>query len=129
MTSLKRKYAAIERELVRALTDACERAKAEIPGFEWLTHRVNYDRFPGSLVVTWVFDSEASLRAAMAGPQKARMHDLTMTAFGDIGIDVSDIAAHVEWDSEERCAATHSGDWAARLHSRQRSEGKHGQRH
>ena len=61
MASLKRQHRAMERELARALTRACESAKGQILGFEWLTHRVNYDSFPDSLVVTWVFDSESHL--------------------------------------------------------------------
>lgn len=46
MALSKREIAGIERQLVAALTEACETAKAEIPGFEWLTHTVNYTAFP-----------------------------------------------------------------------------------
>ena len=49
-------------ELIRMLTTACETAKSEIVGFQWLTHDVDYERFPQSLCVTWLFDSEASRR-------------------------------------------------------------------
>lgn len=38
MAASKRKYAGIERELIRTLTDACETAKSEIVGFQWLAH-------------------------------------------------------------------------------------------
>lgn len=127
--SSKRKHASLERELARALTWACELAKSEIIGFEWLTHRVDYDRFPESLIVTWVFDSDRHMNAALASQSKARMQALTQAAFEEIGITVLDITAHVEVDSEERCASVHGGDWAARLGSRQRSGGKHGQGH
>ncbi|MFK8328657.1 hypothetical protein M2D63_001380 [Pseudomonas sp. BJa5] len=119
----------MERELARALTWACELGKSEILGFEWLTHRVDYERFPESLIVTWVFDSDRHMNAAIASQAKVRMHELTQAAFEDIGITVAQIAAHVEVDSEERCASRHGGDWDARLSSRQRSGGKHGQGH
>jgi hypothetical protein len=36
----------IERRLIATLTDACETAKTEIPGFDWLTHTVDYTAFP-----------------------------------------------------------------------------------
>ncbi|MGY2258813.1 hypothetical protein [Pseudomonas sp. SDO55104_S430] len=127
--STKPKHSAMERELSRALTWACELAKSEIVGFEWLTHRVDYQRFPDSLIVTWVFQGESDLKTAVAGQAKARMHELTQAALEDIGITVTDIAAHVEFDSEERCAAQHGGDWTARLNSRKPSGGKHGKRH
>jgi hypothetical protein len=126
MVSLKRQYSGIERELTRALTDACESAKFDIDGFEWLTHRVDYTHFPSSLVVTWVFDNDAHMKAAMGGQVKGRMLDLTLNAFEDIGIVVANAAAHVEFDSQERCDAAHGGDWAARFSSRQRSGGKRG---
>ena len=129
MPSSKRKYAGIERELVRALTWACETAKSEIAGFEWLTHRVDYERLADSLVVTWVFDSDVSMHAALARQDTLRMQALTQEAFDDIGISVSAIAAHVEFDSEERCAAQHGGDWSARLNARQRAGGRHGKGH
>jgi len=126
MASLKRQYSGIERELTRALTDACEAAKFEIEGFEWLTHQVDYSQFPSSLMVTWVFDTDANLNAAISSQAKERMQELTLKAFEDIGIVVASAASHVAFDSQARCEAAHGGDWAARLSSRQRSGGKRG---
>jgi hypothetical protein len=126
MASLKRQYSGIERELVRVLTRACETAKCEIPGFEWLTHRVDYNHFPASLRVTWVFDSDASMNAAMISQDKHRIEALTLAGFEDIGIAVVNVAAHVQMDSKERCDAVHGGDWDVRLSSRQRAGGKRG---
>ncbi|MGU0799789.1 hypothetical protein ACSETL_32560, partial [Pseudomonas aeruginosa] len=57
MPSSKRDHARIERRLIASLTDACEAAKAEIVGFDWLTHEANYQAFPQSLRVIWVGDS------------------------------------------------------------------------
>ncbi|PZW64390.1 hypothetical protein F471_03911 [Pseudomonas sp. URMO17WK12:I1] len=70
MAASKRKYAGIERELIRTLTDACETAKSEIVGFQWLTHEVDYERFPESLLVTWMFDSEANRARALAARKR-----------------------------------------------------------
>lgn len=116
--SLKRQQASMDRALARALTVACDQALAEIIGFEWLTHRANYERFPDSLVVTWVFATDQHCK----GADLARLNALTQAAFDDAGIRVSDVAAHVALDSEERCTAQHGGDWRARL----RSGGTHG---
>ena len=129
MATSKRKHAGIEREFVRALTWACETAKSEIAGFQWLTHCVNYERFPDSLAVVWVFDTEANRQAELASSDKVRMQALTQAAFDDIGISVANIAAHVEFDAEDRCAAQHGGDWAARLNARQPTGGKRGKGH
>jgi hypothetical protein len=126
MASLKRQYAGIERELVRALTRACETAKCEIPGFEWLTHRVDFNQFPASLRVTWVFDSDASMNAAIGSQDKHRMEALALAAFEDVGIAVANAAAHVQFDSQERCESIHGGNWEARLNPQQRSGAKRG---
>lgn len=100
MASSKRKFSGMERELARTLTSACETAKSEIVGFQWLTHDVDYDHFPQSLVVTWMFDSEASKARAIASSDKARMLELTLAAFEEIGISVSSINAHVAFSVE-----------------------------
>ena len=100
MPSPKRKYSAVERELIRTLTLACETAKSEIVGFQWLTHDVDYARFAQSLRVTWMFDSEASRARALASPDKARMLALTLAAFDEVGISVSRIVDHVTFSVE-----------------------------
>ena len=100
MPSPKRKYSAVERELIRTLTDACETAKSEILGFQWLTHDVDYTQFPQSLVVTWVFDSETSRARALASADKARMQALTLAAFDEVGISVSRIDDHLAFSVE-----------------------------
>ncbi|PKM27158.1 MAG: hypothetical protein CVV08_22875 [Gammaproteobacteria bacterium HGW-Gammaproteobacteria-12] len=106
MPSPKRKYSGIERELIRTLTLACETAKSEIVGFQWLTHEVDYERFPQSLRVTWMFDSEASRARALASPDKARMLALTQAAFDEVGISVSSIAEHVAFSVERQTRGT-----------------------
>lgn len=50
----------LEQQIIRQLTLVCETAKAEYPGFIWLTHTVNYQQFPQSLKVTLVFSQDVS---------------------------------------------------------------------
>ncbi|RUO72187.1 hypothetical protein CWI80_10335 [Pseudidiomarina sediminum] len=50
----------IDNEIIRRLTKVCETMKARLSGFVWLTHEVNYQRFPESLLVTLVFDDQIS---------------------------------------------------------------------
>jgi len=38
-----------DKQICKALTKACEIAKAEVLGFQWFTHLVNYNQFPESL--------------------------------------------------------------------------------
>ncbi|MBA1243740.1 hypothetical protein [Pseudomonas japonica] len=126
MGSLSRNHSRIDRELTRELTWACEQAKSEISGFEWLTHQADYSRLPYRLAVTWIFDSDVNRLAASVGVTNALIQDLTVAAIQQAGIARSDIRLTVALDSEQRCATQHGGDWAARLNARARSGGKHG---
>lgn len=111
----KRDQAHTERRLVATLTEACETAKAEIVGFCWLTHTVDYRAFPSSLRVTWVFDTLTHKQQALASGQGARMVELTAAALVDAGIALSPVSTHVHYDTEEQCQRTHAGNWQQRL--------------
>ena len=116
----KREQAQIERRLVATLTEACETAKAEIAGFTWLTHEVDYATFPSSLMVVWVFDTQADKDQALACGQDLRMLELTSEALSQADILVSPVSAHLHFDSEEQCQRDHAGNWQQRL-ARKRS--------
>lgn len=115
MALSKRDSARIDRSLVASLTEACETAKAEIPGFEWLTHTVNYADFPRSLVITWVFDTHAHRDHALATGLDTRMRELTATALHAADIPPVPLNRCVHFDSEEECTARHGGNWRLRL--------------
>ena len=111
----KRDQTRMERELARCLGEACETAKAEIVGFSWLTHEVDYARFPESLQVTWVFVTEAHKASALGQGQDARMQALTRAALEEVGVDLSALRLPVRFDSEQACEHSDGGDWARRL--------------
>lgn len=111
----KRDQARIERRLANTLTQACETAKAQIVGFTWLTHEVDYAAFPGSLRVIWVFDTQAHQDQALASGQRELMVELTGFALQDADITLDNLAAHVQFDSEEQCQRAHGGNWQKRL--------------
>lgn len=111
----KREQADRERRLVACLTHACETGKAEIVGFAWLTHVVDYQNFPASLLVTWIFDTQTNRDRALANGQDKRMAELTAEAFSEAGICVSRVAAHLTFDSEEQCHRVDAGNWQQRL--------------
>lgn len=114
----KRERSKLERQLVASLTEACEQAKAEVVGFVWLTHCVDYQHFPESLVVVWVFDTDAHLASALKGEAKQRLHDLTANALAEAGVAIDNVARHIDFDSEQACQRTDGGDWQRRLRSR-----------
>jgi hypothetical protein len=120
MNLSKREQSRIERTLAATLTDACEAGKAEIVGFQWLTHDVDYQHFPASLRVIWIFASQAEQDAAIARGQDRLMQGLTATALQEAAITLETPAAHVHLDNEQQCLRVDGGNWQQRL-SRQRS--------
>ncbi len=114
----KKERGKIERRLSAALTHACEQAKPLLPGFCWLTHEVDYQRFPESLVVTWVFDTHPNLANALKGDARRYIADLTAEALAEAGLDVGDASRHLDFDSEEACEREHGGDWQRRLRTK-----------
>jgi len=120
MSLTKREQSRIERTLAATLTDACEAGKAEIVGFQWLTHDVDYQRFPASLRVIWVFTSQAEQDAAIAKGQDRLMQQLTAAALQAAAIQLDTPAAHVHVDNEQQCLRVDGGNWQQRL-VRQRS--------
>ncbi len=120
MRLTNREQGRIERTLAATLTEACESAKAEIIGFQWLTHDVDFQRFPASLRVIWVFASQAEQDAAIAKGQERLMQELTATALQAAGIALDAPAAHVHLDNEQQCLRVDGGNWQQRL-ARQRS--------
>lgn len=111
----KRDQAQIERRLIAALTKACETAKAEIEGFSWLTHDVDYARIPSSLMVVWGFDTDASRDEVLANGQDKRMLELTTLALSEANVHVNQVSANVHFDTEEQCQRSNAGDWRQRL--------------
>ena len=115
MVSGKRHNKQMERQLIAALTAVCEAAKAEMPGFGWLTHDNGKGEFPAGLRVTWIFDTQANLERALANGGAERMQALTREALEEAGIKVPDLRACLQFDSEEACMRAQNGDWLARL--------------
>jgi len=115
MATAKRKQQQMERQLIASLTEACEAAKAEIPGFSWLTHDTGNQEFPAGLRITWIFDTETSLNRALANGDDQRMQALTRVTLEETGLDSQAISKCLQFDSEEACLRAQNGDWLARL--------------
>jgi len=52
VSNMKKTHKKIENNLHKTLTVACEKIKDETNLFSWLTHDVNYDSFPQSLMIS-----------------------------------------------------------------------------
>ncbi|MDF2176912.1 Fis family transcriptional regulator [Aliiglaciecola sp. CAU 1673] len=105
----------LDDNVVKALTLACEAAKGYAPGFTWLTHTASYERFPGSLVVTCVFDTQAQLQEAIEEGLDKKLRQEIQGRLLRAGIRLKDARQNVRLDSEEACAAMDGGNWIKRL--------------
>ena len=105
----------IENAIREALTEVCEMALDEVPGFQWLTHLVNYSDFPGSLSVVCVFDTNNDLSSALANHKDDYLRNLIKEKLAAVGIEFKDTRRHVNFDTEEACKNENGGKWHERL--------------
>ncbi len=105
----------LDNNLCKSLTAACESSLGDIVGFSWLTHRVNYTNFPGSLVVTCVFNTDEDIEAMLALKQDEVLRATIQKQLLKVGIVVKNIKQCVRFDSEQACERQHGGQWSDRL--------------
>ncbi|WOJ92539.1 hypothetical protein R0135_12180 [Congregibacter variabilis] len=104
----------IDRDLSAALTRVCHVALETVPGFAWITHFVNYQNFPRSLVIVSVFETDELLRAACALQLDQTLSDLIETELKAINIPINPKDGQLRCDSEEACERENDGDWLQR---------------
>lgn len=105
----------LDNNVVKGLTIACENIKCDVEGFEWLTHRANYANFPGSLLITCVFDNNQSLQTMLTNKQDVEIKKQIHKQLLKVGVLLKRNRQHVCFDSEEACLLEHDGDWKRRL--------------
>jgi hypothetical protein len=105
----------LDDNICKALTIACESSLHDIVGFSWLTHRVNYTSFPGSLVITCVFNTDEEIEAMLALKQDELLRTTIQKQLLKVGVVVKNIKLCVRFDSEQACELQHGGQWSERL--------------
>jgi hypothetical protein len=115
---MKKSDKKIETALCDALTGVCDDALDTVPGFKWLTHFVNYHRFPESLLVLCIFDTNAALSEAIINHQDDGLRHLIKEQLSCLGITIRNPKLHVDFDTEENCTDEHNGKWPERFRTR-----------
>ena len=105
----------IEKSIVSALKEACEDALKVYDGFQWLTHVVNYQKFPESLTIVCVFDGQESLSNVLNQDQGHAFKASINTKLMGENIKIKNIEKRIIFDTEEACEAQHGGSWSKRL--------------
>ncbi len=89
-----------EKSIVQGLTRVCEIAKNEVSGFEWLTHTIDYDDFPNSLMVHCILTSDESIRQVIDSGQDKAIFKLICDELVLIDINFKDISNRVTFDTK-----------------------------
>jgi benzoyl-CoA reductase/2-hydroxyglutaryl-CoA dehydratase subunit BcrC/BadD/HgdB len=108
----------IENKLREQLTKVCDKALAEIEGFEWLTHDVNYANFPDSLRIICIFNCREDIEKMAKSGLDRVLYSLIKGELEAVKIDLKKVSAHTVFDSEEMCDLEHEGQWAERIKQR-----------
>jgi len=104
-----------EKLIVEALTEVCDIALSQVPGFQWLTHLINYSRFPDSLKVVCVFATKDDLNRVLLAKQDDFLRSLIREKLSAVAIPMKDTVRQVNFDSEEACELEDGGKWQYRL--------------
>ena len=104
-----------EKLIVETLTEVCDIAFSEVPGFQWLTHFVNYSRFPDSLSVVCIFATKNDQSNALLAKQDDFLRSLIREKLSSVAISMKDTARQVSFDTEEACEFEDGGKWQQRL--------------
>ncbi|WP_298774118.1 Fis family transcriptional regulator [uncultured Shewanella sp.] len=111
MTKTEKK---IDKNIREALTLACDEILELVPGFEWLTHQVDFKSVASTLKVSCIFATQIAQTNALYAQYDKQMSQLIQSKLANIGIHLKDIR-QICFDNEEQCLAEHGGNWALRL--------------
>lgn len=101
----------IDNALRKVLTEVCDIALERNDGFQWLTHLVDYERLPKSLVIICIYDSND--RLAQADIEELR--DLIKNKLKELNLKIQDGRQQIRFDTEENCHLEDNGKWRQRL--------------
>ncbi|PAJ73866.1 hypothetical protein CJF42_13590 [Pseudoalteromonas sp. NBT06-2] len=104
----------INNNIRNILNQVCEQALIEVKNFVWLTHLVNYDKFPASLTIVCVFEFNDDLVQAKKSGSEAFLSDLIVKKLSTLNIKVKP-EKQIIFDTEQNCENEHNGNWQLRL--------------
>lgn len=114
---MKKSDKKLDNQIRQSLTELCETKLEHIEGFEWVTHAVNFNRFPESLRIVCVFCDDESLTKAKRARTTDKIQTQITQTLAKLKIPLSKPAKKIIFDTETRCQAQHGGNWAKRLQS------------
>lgn len=84
---MKKSDKKLDNLLRKALTIACENIKDKIPDFNWLTHEVNYQQYPTSLIIRCYVNHQQTVDKLIETNQLSTIHQAIERQLNIIGIN------------------------------------------
>lgn len=112
---MKKSDKKLDNQIRTELTELCDFATETCEGFTWLTHLVDYSRFPSSLKIVFVFDTNTNLVSFSDSTAEQELMRQLAKQLSFINITPKALLSHVRYDTEEACSNEHQGKWAKRL--------------
>ena len=112
---MKKQDKKLDNSIIKALTQACDKALEEYPGFCWLTHRVNYNQFPQSLKIICVFENNLQVNELLKSSDYKPFIQNIVSHLNQLDIKFKKAESHIFFDNEEDCSREHNGNWQIRL--------------
>ena len=100
---MKKSDKKIENSIIQSLNKACTSLLTSVEGFKWLTHFVDYNQFPASLLVLCVFESNQDLTQVKVSQHDLYIQELIKEHLATINIKPFDKTKQVKFDTEEQC--------------------------
>ena len=95
--TMKKTDKKIENKLRQALTEVCHFALENIEGFEWITHKVNYNVFPDSLQVTCAFVSQSDIDNLKNSNQDSVLKKVIAAKLANINIKLNNLDKQISY--------------------------------
>lgn len=87
----------IDNKLRQALTEVCDYALQHSDGYQWITHSVNFQRFPESLIITCIFSDQQSAEHAQ---QKGELLAMIQQKLQNADVDLQQSNKQIRFESE-----------------------------
>ncbi|EAR61987.1 hypothetical protein [Neptuniibacter caesariensis] len=105
----------LEKALRESLTEVCDIALESVAGFQWITHRVDFKRFPDSLRIVAVFATDDDISHAKSHREDLYLQSLITDKLTSAGIKLKKPEKQIFLDSEQACDLQCEGDWNRKL--------------
>jgi len=87
----------IDNNICRVLTDVCDFALENVEGYQWITHTVNYNAFPSSLLITCAFATKEDVNRLEEDNERLLLIKLICDKLNEIEIKINNVNKQIKF--------------------------------